>query len=170
MSMQSPQTCCGFIPLNTAVLLITIFGILNKLSGFYGIISLDFGDPIVSAVYVYSLLGVFVGAYALYGLHKQNLSIVRWYTIYYWMDCMISTATTIWFATDWYLFTDHRLPDLSPEEQLEHDHVFKMESIVSLTFLVVLRLIHVYFALVVTSYYQSMGHGYARLSKEQDFE
>ncbi|ORZ12719.1 hypothetical protein BCR42DRAFT_75918 [Absidia repens] len=73
MSFSKPQTCCFSIPLSTGVLIITIFGILNKLSGFYGLISFDFSDPVAFAVYIYSLLAVFVCAYGLYGLHT-----VKW--------------------------------------------------------------------------------------------
>ncbi|SAM05874.1 hypothetical protein [Absidia glauca] len=180
MSASSRQTCCHFIPLNTVsftwpsvgVLIITIFGILNKLSGFYGIISFDFSDPVAFAVYIYSLLAVFVCAYALYGLHTMNLNILRLYVIFYWVDCVISTATTVWFATKWYAFTDHSLPELADDlvKQKEHDDVFRMESMVSISLLVVLRLIHVYFAYVITCYYRSIGHRYSKLSIDRDFE
>ncbi|KAI8093346.1 Inositolphosphorylceramide synthase subunit Kei1-domain-containing protein [Halteromyces radiatus] len=172
MTSSKSQTCCRFIPLSTGVLIITIFGILNKLSGFYGIISFDFSDPVAFAVYIYSLLAVLICAYGLYGLHTMNIDIVRWYTIFYWVDCFISTATTIWFATKWYAFTDHSLPELAdnPIKQKEHDDVFRMESIVSICLLVVLRLIHFYFAIVITSYYRSMGHRYSKLSIDRDFE
>ncbi|ORZ26032.1 hypothetical protein BCR42DRAFT_315831 [Absidia repens] len=94
------------------------------------------------------------------------------YVIFYWVDCIISTVTTIWFATKWYAFTDHSLPELEDDlmKQKEHDDVFRMESIVSICLLVILRLIHVYFAFVITSYYRSLGHRYSKLSIERDFE
>jgi hypothetical protein len=75
----------------------------------------------------------------------MNLNILRLYVIFYWVDCVISTATTVWFATKWYAFTDHSLPELADDlvKQKEHDDVFRMESMVSISLLVVLRLIHV---------------------------
>ncbi|CAO3596573.1 unnamed protein product [Absidia cylindrospora] len=172
MSFSKPQSCCFSIPISTGVLIITIFGILNKLSGFYGLISFDFTDPVALAVYIYSLLAVFVCAYGLYGLHTEDMKIIRLYVIFYWVDCLISIATTIWFATKWYAFTDHSLPELADDlvKQKEHDDVFRMESIVSICVLVVLRLVHVYFAFVITSYYRSLGHQYSKLSIDREFE
>ncbi|ORX49832.1 hypothetical protein DM01DRAFT_1325379 [Hesseltinella vesiculosa] len=90
--------------------------------------------------------------------------------MFYWLDCLVSTASTIWFATKWYVFTDHSLPDLDPIQQNEHDNVFQMESMVSIFFLAVLRLIHIYFALIITSYYRNMGHRYAKISMVHEFE
>ncbi|CDS13019.1 hypothetical protein LRAMOSA05203 [Lichtheimia ramosa] len=159
------RTCFGFIPIETGVLIITIFGILNKLSGFYGLISLDTSDPVAFAVYIYSLCGVGIFAYGLYGLHTDNIRIVRWYTMFYWLDCFVSAVTTTIFAVKWYVYTDHSLPELAddPSKQQEHDDDFRMESIVSIIMLVGLRMVHVYFAIVLTVYYRSLGK--ARYSK-----
>ncbi|KAI8369607.1 uncharacterized protein BYT42DRAFT_585068 [Radiomyces spectabilis] len=66
--------CCGSINLKTGVLIITIFGILNKLSGFYGIISLDFSDTAAFVGYLYSLFAVFVLVQGLYGLKNVSAS------------------------------------------------------------------------------------------------
>ncbi|CAO3612126.1 unnamed protein product [Cunninghamella echinulata] len=171
MAILKSQTCCGFIPLHTGVLIITIFGILNKLSGFYGLISFDFSDGVAFAVYIYSLLALMACCYGLYGIHTHNLKILHWYTIFYWMDCIISTATTIWFATKWYVYTDHSLTDVMDDmKQQEHDESFKMESIVSVSLLVVLRCIHFYFALIITNYYRSMGHRYSKISIDSEFD
>ena len=73
------------------------------------------------------------------------MRIVRWYTIFYWFDCIVSAATTMVFAVKWYVYTDHSLPELAddPAKQREHDEVFRMEGIVSITLLVCLRLVHV---------------------------
>ncbi|CAO3623373.1 unnamed protein product [Cunninghamella blakesleeana] len=171
MGVLKTQTCCGFIPLHTAVLIITIFGILNKLSGFYGLISFDFSDGIAFAVYIYSLFALLVCAYGLYGIHTHNIRILRWYTMFYWIDCIISTVTTVWFATKWYIYTDHSLSDeMDMIKQQEHDESFKMESMVSIGLLVVLRFIHFYFALIITNYYRSMGHKYTKISIDNEFD
>ncbi|KAI8388767.1 Inositolphosphorylceramide synthase subunit Kei1-domain-containing protein [Radiomyces spectabilis] len=144
-SASKSRTCCGFIPMKTGVTILTIFGILNKLSGFYGLISFDFEDKIALSVYIYSLFALIVFGVGFYGIQNDNLQIVRWYTAFYWVDCVVSTATTILFAVKWYVLTDHSLPELAddPVKLKEHDDVFRMESTVSILILVILRLVHV---------------------------
>lgn len=65
--------------------------------------------------------------------------------MFYWVDFFVGTATTIYFAIQWFLYTDHSLPDLadSPAEKQQHDDTFKAESIVSIVFLILIRFIHV---------------------------
>jgi hypothetical protein len=43
---------------------------LNKLSGFYGLISLEYNDKIALCAHIYSLLALGVFSYALYGITK----------------------------------------------------------------------------------------------------
>ncbi|KAG0173957.1 hypothetical protein DFQ28_001539 [Apophysomyces sp. BC1034] len=123
------------------------------------------------AVYLYSLLSALVFVQGLYGLHTENVRIVRWYTIYFWIDCLVCLGTTVWFAVKWFMFTDHSLPELADDilKQQEHDEMFRMESIVSITLLAVLRLIHIYFAVVVTTYYKSLNTvQYAKLNADPE--
>ncbi|KAI9475653.1 MAG: hypothetical protein EXX96DRAFT_574092 [Benjaminiella poitrasii] len=173
MPSSKGRHCCGLIPIKTGVLLITIFGILNKLSGFYGILSFDFSDIFTTIIYIYSLVAIVVFSYGLYGLYTDNVRIFRWYTMFFWLDCFFSLITTIWFAVTWFVFTDHSLPELAddPEKLAEHDRVFKMESQVSIAVLVILRLIHFYFTYVVTRYYKLINRlNYSRLSTNENID
>lgn len=45
---------------------------LNKLSGFYGILSFDYTDKIATAVYLYCLAAIAVFSYGLYGLYTVS--------------------------------------------------------------------------------------------------
>jgi hypothetical protein len=45
---------------------------LNKLSGFYGILSFDFSDKIATIVYLYCLAAIAVFSYGLYGLYTVS--------------------------------------------------------------------------------------------------
>ncbi|KAL1936376.1 hypothetical protein VTP01DRAFT_510 [Rhizomucor pusillus] len=169
------RTCCGVVPIETGVVVITIIGILNKLSGFYGVISFDLSDPVAFALYIYSLLAVAAFAQGLYGICKENIRIVRWYTMFYWVDCLISLVTTILFAVRWFVYTDHSLPELAndPVKQQEHDQSFQMEGFVSIALLAILRLVHFYFAIVLTYFYKTLGKArYSKLaaSVDQDLE
>ena len=76
---------------------------------------------------------------------QDNVRAVRWYAIFYWVDCLVSIITTTVFAVKWYVYTDHSLPQLAddPVKQQEHDDVFRMEGIVSIIVLVALRMVHV---------------------------
>ncbi|KAI8973547.1 hypothetical protein BDF20DRAFT_823192 [Mycotypha africana] len=93
--------------------------------------------------------------------------------MFYWIDFIISTLSTVYFAIQWFVYTDHSLPDLDgkPEQQVEHDASFKMESIVSIVILCIVRLIHLYFAYVVTCYYISLNQShYSKLAADIDEE
>ncbi|EPB90656.1 hypothetical protein PS15m_005495 [Mucor circinelloides] len=169
MPFSKGRQCCGFVPIKTGVSLITIFGILNKLSGFYGILSFDFSDFLATLIYIYSLIAIAIFSYGLYGLYTDNVRIIRWYTMIFWLDCFVSLITTVWFAVTWFVYTDHSLPELAddPEKLAEHDRVFRMESQVSIAVLVVLRLVHFYFALIVTRYYKAINRiSYSKVSTE----
>lgn len=63
----------------------------------------------------------------------------------FWLDCFFSLVSTVWNSIEWFVNTDHSLPELAddPEKLAEHDRVFKMESEVSIFVLIVLRLVHV---------------------------
>lgn len=65
--------------------------------------------------------------------------------MFYWIDFTISTITTIVFSVQWFVYTDHSLPDVedNPEQKQQHDDSFKAESIVSIVILCLVRLIHV---------------------------
>ncbi|KAI9354717.1 hypothetical protein BD770DRAFT_324588 [Pilaira anomala] len=77
----------------------------------------------------------------------------------FWLDCFVSVFSTIWFGVTWFLYTDHSLAELAddPEKMAEYDRLFKMESRVSIAVLVILRLVHFYFAVVVTRYYKGVN-------------
>ncbi|GAN07218.1 hypothetical protein MAM1_0153c06711 [Mucor ambiguus] len=158
---------------NLGVYLITVFGLLNKLSGFYGLISLDYSNPFVVCVHVYSLLALFIFGFGLYSISKDKYSFIRWFILFYWIDFIISTITTIVFSVQWFVYTDHSLPDLedSPEEKQQHDDSFKAESIVSIVILCLVRLVHLYFAYVLTCYYVSMSKThYSKMTAAVDEE
>ncbi|KAI8970507.1 hypothetical protein BDB01DRAFT_731792 [Pilobolus umbonatus] len=98
---------------------------------------------------------------------------VKWYTFFYWIDMLVSTTTTIIFSIQWFVFTDHSLPELAdqPEKLREHDSSFNSEKIVSIVILCLLRIIHVYFACIMTAYASSLGKShYSKLASDIDEE
>ena len=81
LRFPKPRTCLGFIDLQTAVEVITIFTLVNKVSGFYGILSIftgtlpQTGTPGLSSgaeitalqmsMYIWSIFGTIVCLWAL---------------------------------------------------------------------------------------------------------
>jgi hypothetical protein len=65
--------------------------------------------------------------------------------MFYWIDFIVSTCINIYLAIQWFIYTDHSLPDLAndPELKQQHDDTFQAESIVSIIFLCLIRLTHV---------------------------
>ncbi|KAI7907028.1 Inositolphosphorylceramide synthase subunit Kei1-domain-containing protein [Cokeromyces recurvatus] len=165
--------CCFLIPIKTGVYLITIFGLLNKLSGFYGLIALDYSDPIVVCVHIYSLIALGLFSLGLYGIHNDKYTYIRYFTLFYWFDFLISTATTIYFAIQWFVYTDHNLLELQddPVKKQQHDDAFRIESTVSIIWLCLIRVIHLYFAYTLTCYYVSLGKAhYSKITASVDEE
>ncbi|KAI8997524.1 hypothetical protein BDB01DRAFT_42932 [Pilobolus umbonatus] len=90
--------------------------------------------------------------------------------MFFWYDCLVSIASTIWFAVSWYLYTDHSLPekDVDPSKKEKYERAFLMETYISLFILLLLRIVHIYFAFVVTRYYKNVmsKSNYSRVSTE----
>jgi inositol phosphorylceramide synthase regulatory subunit len=78
--VPKPRNCLGLIDLQTATEVITIFTLINKVSGFYGILSLFTGvesfsrkrltlgaemSPLQMSMYVWSIFGTVVCLWAL---------------------------------------------------------------------------------------------------------
>lgn len=73
----------------------------------------------------------------------------------------------------WFVYTDHSLPELSndPQGKQQHDEAFRIESIVSIVCLSLIRVFHFYFAYVITCYYVSIGKTqYSKLTAAVDEE
>jgi hypothetical protein len=61
----------------------------------------------------------------------------------YWIDFVMTTLTTIYLSIQWFVYTDHSLPNLNQELQQRHDIDFKNECIISIVILSLFRLSHV---------------------------
>ncbi|KAG2176149.1 hypothetical protein INT43_005382, partial [Umbelopsis isabellina] len=131
---------------------------INKLSGIYGFISMDFEDPLAFMSYIYSVFALAAYAYGGYALKVESVKALRRYTLFYWFDLILNAVAAALFSVRWFVFTDHSLPDNADDgiTEEQHEQLFKMESSVSIVILVILWLVHVYFGFVLTSYYTYM--------------
>ncbi|CAO3670904.1 unnamed protein product [Rhizopus stolonifer] len=168
---SNERNCCLFVPLKTGVYIITAIGILNKLSGFYGLASFEYQDCVAVAAHIYSIISLIIFSFGLYGISKDNRTLLKFYAISYWIDLLISTLMTVYFAIQWFEYTDHSLPELAddPQKKKEHDDVFKIESIVSVIILCFIRFTQIYFAYLVTHYYKSLSKTqYSKITAQVD--
>ncbi|CAB4419117.1 unnamed protein product [Rhizophagus irregularis] len=159
------KKCCGIVDLQRGVVLITVFALLNKVSGFFGIPTLFYGGGIVSIIsYIYSIIASIAIVYFLfYGVFPENPKIIRYYSIFYWIDLIANGLFTIIFGIWWYLVVDH-LPLAETENQKSNNETatvlgtsptlpaWKTESAIAIANLVAVTFVHIYFAFVVNSY------------------
>ncbi|OZJ04140.1 hypothetical protein BZG36_02838 [Bifiguratus adelaidae] len=180
MKVPRLRSCLGVIPLRTGAILIALFAVINKLSGFFGVFAWDYTDPVAVAGYFYSIISTVILSYGLVGLIKDSLPKVRILVYFYWIDVLIGTLNTILLTIIWFIYTEHHtIPDPSySEDEAEDreenfDKVWAMEEGVTIAILAMLWVLHLYFGLVLLAYYQvkeRRPHGMIPLSSTAEFE
>ncbi|KAF9116085.1 hypothetical protein BGX27_004882 [Mortierella sp. AM989] len=160
------RKCLGVLELKTGVTIITVFAILNKVSGFFGIFAN--GGLAKVIMYLYSVFATFAFAWGLYGVLIDNTSIVGRYALAYVVDLIINAIQTIALAATWFMSRNTLLEGPQPDQGDQattpiSDDVrkgFEFEGGISILILLGLWCLHLYFALVVWSYSQSLIHRY----------
>ncbi|RIA86419.1 Inositolphosphorylceramide synthase subunit Kei1-domain-containing protein [Glomus cerebriforme] len=157
---------CGIVDIQRGVILITVFALLNKVSGFFGIPTLFYGGGIISIIsYIYSIIAsIAIVYFLLYGVFPENPTILKYYSIFYWIDLAVNGLFTIIFGIWWYLVVDH-LPLAEIENQNSNNNetatilgttptlpAWKTESAIAIISLIAVTLVHIYFAFVINSY------------------
>ncbi|KAF9175581.1 hypothetical protein BGX21_004849 [Mortierella sp. AD011] len=160
------RKCMGVLELKTGVTIITVFAILNKVSGFFGIFAN--GGLAKVIMYLYSVFATFAFAWGLYGVLIDNTRIVKRYALAYIVDLIINAIQTIALAATWFMSRNTLLEGPQPDQGDQattpiSDDVrkgFEFEGGISILILTSLWCLHLYFALVVWSYSQSLIHRY----------
>ncbi|KAE9973563.1 hypothetical protein EG327_009031 [Venturia inaequalis] len=101
-----PTKFLGFLSLRNGTQLILLAHVINKVSGFYGILALFTGYPISwlqLSMYIYSLVNLFITVYL-----SEHVKIgSAWHCIafaqLYAVDSVINTAYTCFFAVAWFM-------------------------------------------------------------------
>ncbi|KAF9950609.1 hypothetical protein BGZ72_007760 [Mortierella alpina] len=148
------------------VTIITVFAILNKVSGFFGIFANGGLAKII--MYLYSVFATFAFAWGLYGVLVDNTRIVGRYALAYVVDLFINAIQTIALAVTWFMSRNQLLGEPQPDQEDStttpiSDEVrqgFQFEGGISILILLSLWCLHLYFALVVWSYSHSLIHRY----------
>ncbi|KAF9142549.1 hypothetical protein BGX30_002693 [Mortierella sp. GBA39] len=161
------RKCLGILELKTGVTIITVFAILNKVSGFFGIFAN--GGLAKVIMYLYSVFATFAFAWGLYGVLIDNTKIVGRYALAYVIDLVINAVQTIILAVTWFMTRNDLLGKPQPDQAGDPtttpitDDVrqdFQFEGGISILILLALWCLHLYFALVVWSYSHSLIHRY----------
>ncbi|KAF9354673.1 hypothetical protein BGX34_010883 [Mortierella sp. NVP85] len=161
------RKCLGVMELKTGVTIITVFAILNKVSGFFGIFAN--GGLAKVIMYLYSVFATFAFSWGLYGVLVDNTTIVGRYALAYVVDLIINAIQTIALAVTWFMSRNHLLSGPQPDQGGDpsttpiSDEVrqgFEFEGGISIMILLALWCLHLYFALVVWSYSHSLIHRY----------
>ncbi|KAF9282545.1 Inositolphosphorylceramide synthase subunit Kei1-domain-containing protein [Linnemannia elongata] len=161
------RKCLGILELKTGVTIITVFAILNKVSGFFGIFAN--GGLAKVIMYLYSVFATFAFAWGLYGVLIDNTKIVGRYALAYVIDLIINAVQTIILAVTWFMTRNDLLGEPQPDQAGDPtstpitDDVrqdFQFEGGISILILLALWCLHLYFALVVWSYSHSLIHRY----------
>jgi hypothetical protein len=100
-----PRSFLFFIPLYVGAEVIIALGIFNKLSGFYGILSIFTGHPITAIEWILNLvslalLPLYVMAFI--NISKKNALRMLVFAYVYAFDTLSSVGFTIFFSTHWF--------------------------------------------------------------------
>ncbi|KAI9247042.1 Inositolphosphorylceramide synthase subunit Kei1-domain-containing protein [Sporodiniella umbellata] len=140
---------CLFIPLKTGVYAIIAIGILNKLSGLYGLLFLRYQSTSIVISHLYSVVGLVFFAFGLYGVSKDHRSVFKVYLVFYWVDLLINTAATTYFSIQVFgEYSRSQIDLLSDRQQiLEHNKESKSDCNTVLIVLACIKITQVEFAL-----------------------
>ncbi|KAL8689144.1 MAG: hypothetical protein Q9218_005116 [Villophora microphyllina] len=101
-----PQTFLYLMSLRTGTELITLSLLLNKISGFYGLLALLTGfhvSPLQLSMYIYSLIALLITLLLASHIRTQSPFHCLALACFYILDSMINAAYTAAFAITWFL-------------------------------------------------------------------
>ncbi|POS77435.1 hypothetical protein DHEL01_v204183 [Diaporthe helianthi] len=147
VSMPKPKTFLGLMSLQTGVEMISLALLINKATGFYGLLAIVTGyslSAVQLSMYLYSVVVLGTLAFLIPHIRRhspfQNLSLAWLYIV----DTAVNTAYTATFAVQWYLQSGGN-PEGDPAEQAT-------DTAASMVLIVGLSLFRVYLMFVVMSF------------------
>ena len=112
--LPRPRTFLYLMSLRTGTELITLSLLLNKISGFYGLLALLTGfhlSPFQLSMYIYSLIVLCVVAYLAPHIRSQSAFHCIALAWVYMIDSIINAAYTAVFGVTWFLLVSQHLSD-----------------------------------------------------------
>ncbi|KAL8826664.1 MAG: hypothetical protein Q9191_003663 [Dirinaria sp. TL-2023a] len=114
LRLPRPHTFLYLMSLRTGTELITLSLLLNKISGFYGLLALLTGfylSPFQLSMYIYSLIVLCVIAYLAPHIRSQSAFHCVALAWVYMIDSIINAAYTAVFGVTWFLLVSQHLSD-----------------------------------------------------------
>lgn len=147
LSLPKPKTFLGLMSLQTGTEMISLALLINKVTGFYGLLAIITGyslSAVQLSMYLYSVVVLGTIAFLIPHIRRQspfqNLSLAWLYIV----DTAVNTAYTATFAVQWYLNSGGN-PEGDPAEQAT-------DTAASMVLIVGLSLFRVYLMFVVMSF------------------
>ncbi|GAA95030.1 uncharacterized protein L969DRAFT_95993 [Mixia osmundae IAM 14324] len=98
----------GLFDIKIGATIITLFALLNKVAGVYGIIAVFHGGTFAQvSMYLYSLATAGLCIWGLKGVAEESVERTLTYAHLYALDHFISTVWTAFFAIVWYVYDPH---------------------------------------------------------------
>ncbi|KAK9448853.1 Inositolphosphorylceramide synthase subunit Kei1-domain-containing protein [Limtongia smithiae] len=155
VSLVPRQYFIGFLPLAAGAELITVFGVVNKASGIYGLLSIFTGKSISAAQWVLNIFSIILLPFFLYALHsvrRQNALPVVAYSYVFFLDMLSNIAFTIYFSVVWFREFDKADAEVDPSHQID----VPAERGVSITIIVLVLLCKMYFCIAIFGFARSL--------------
>ncbi|KAL1634083.1 hypothetical protein SLS58_010830 [Diplodia intermedia] len=106
LEMPRPSTFLYAMSLRTGVELIVLTILVNKITGFYGILALATGyhvSPLQLSMYIYSIIALFLTVYLARYIRKQDPLRCLALAWFYAIDTVVNAAYTAAFGIAWFL-------------------------------------------------------------------
>lgn len=116
--MPRPKTFLYAMTLRTGVELIVLTILVNKITGFYGILALATGyhvSPLQLSMYMYSILALFLTVYLAQYIRKQDPLRCLALAWVYAIDTVINAAYTVAFGFAWFLVLAQHPHETKPD-------------------------------------------------------
>ncbi|KAK9477371.1 Inositolphosphorylceramide synthase subunit Kei1-domain-containing protein [Lipomyces japonicus] len=159
LSIVPKQYFLGFIPLSAGAELITVFGVVNKASGIYGLLSIFTGHPITGPQLALNIISLVLLPFFLYALHnvrRQNPLPVVAYAYVYFGDMLANVAFTIYFAVSWFRKFDSVVKQQEDGDSSTETLDTASERGLSITIITFILLLKVYFCFVLFGYARAL--------------
>ncbi|KAK9463040.1 Inositolphosphorylceramide synthase subunit Kei1-domain-containing protein [Lipomyces oligophaga] len=140
----------GFLPLAAGAELIAVFGIVNKASGLYGLLSIFTGHPISGEQWALNIISIILLPFFLYALHcvrRQMALPVAAFAYVYFLDMLANIAFTIYFSVTWFRAFDAEVDKTVAKGGAQLDTA--SERGVSISIITIALLFKVYASLVL---------------------
>lgn len=148
----------NFLPLYIGVELILGVGIINKLSGVYGILSLFTGHPLEFMqwiFYISSILCVVFYGVGLWTILDPKVRQFAAVVVIYSIDTLVSLFFIFWFAFEWFVNEDVKIEKVPGQDYSKSaSQAYEYGWIILVTATVIVS--RFYFNLVLVSFYKKL--------------